>query len=160
MIVNTQPQNYELLLPGDAASLAQIRWVVTRLAHAAGLDTESVDRIEMAVDEACTNVLDHAYKLRKPKPPLHIEISSSAEQFMVDVLDDGEGIDFASYTEPKFPDHWEEGNVRGVGLYLIQKLMDEVHYEQLPNRFNRMRLIKHVNKPSTLSINVLAGPVA
>jgi len=90
-------------------------------------------------------VLDHAYKCRQPTPPLRVEITSNEDHFMVDVLDDGEGIDFASYTEPKFPDHWEEGNVRGVGLYLIQKLMDDVQYEQLPNHFNRMRLIKRIS---------------
>ncbi len=134
--------NYELLLPGNAASLATVRWVVTRLATAAGLPEEAIDHVEVAVDEACTNVLDHAYQAMDPKPPLHIAITTSDDAFMVDILDRGKTFDYGSYTEPEFPDHWVEGHERGVGLYLIRQFIDEVRYETLPGPQNRMRLIK------------------
>lgn len=142
--------NYQLLLPGNATSLAMIRWVVTRLATAAGLSVDDIDRIEVAVDEACANVLDHAYSALNPKPPLQIEISSSDETFTVDIIDRGKRFDFGSYKKPKFPEHWLEGNERGVGLYLIHQFMDDVQYETLPNEDNRMRLIKRL-QPTTVA---------
>lgn len=134
--------NYEILLPGKPTSLAMIRWVVTRLATAAGLAMDDIDQVEVAVDEACTNVLDHAYAAMDPKPPLHIVIDASGDQFIVDIIDRGKTFDFESYTEPKFPDHWLEGHERGVGLYLIHQFIDSVEYETLPDASNRMRLIK------------------
>ncbi len=134
--------HYELMLPGNPSSLAMIRWVVTRLATAAGMSSEAIDQVEVAVDEACTNVLDHAYSACNPKPPLHIQIDSNDERFVVDIIDQGKAFDAETYTEPKFPDHWLEGNERGVGMYLIRQFMDDVQYESFPNVGNRMRLIK------------------
>lgn len=142
MTNNLHKDTYEFLVPGDATSLSVIRWVVTRLARAAGLSPEDVDQMETAVDEACSNVIDHAYKTMDHKPPLHIVIINAPESFTVDVIDEGQSFDFGQYKEPKFPDHWLEGNTRGVGLFLIHRCIDEVEYEKLPNTRNRMRLIK------------------
>lgn len=132
-----------------------IRWVVTRLATAAGLCMDDIDHVEMAVDEACANVLDHAYGAMNPKPPLHIAILANDETFTVDIIDSGKAFDFGSYTEPKFPEHWLEGNERGVGLFLIHQFMDDVQYEKLPNATNRMRLVKR-RQPAEAS-NATAG---
>lgn len=135
--------DYELVVPGHPASLSLIRSVVTRLADAAGLSELEVDRVELAVDEACSNVIDHAYARRDPKPQLRLTIRHSDDAFTVDIIDEGESFDLAHYKEPKFPDHWmEEGHHRGAGLFLINRCMDEVSYEQLSKTQNRMRLIK------------------
>jgi len=137
-------KKYQFIVPGDPKALCNIRWVITRLATAAGLNADQIDQVEVAVDEACTNVLDHAYKTRDPKPPLHLEIQTDDNgSFIVDVLDSGASFDFASYVPPKFPDHWMEGHERGVGLYLISQFMDEVQYNKLDDQTNRLRLIKH-----------------
>jgi len=136
-------KKYQFVVPGDAKALCNIRWVVTRLATAAGLPVENIDQIEVAVDEACTNVLDHAYKSRNPKPPIHLEIQTDEDgTFTVDVLDTGDSFDFAAYVPPKFPDHWIEGHERGVGLFLISQFMDDVQYETLETKQNRLRMIK------------------
>lgn len=134
------------MVPGDANSLAVIRWVITRLALTLGLKPDEVDQIEVAVDEACSNVLDHAYRTLSPKPPLHLEIHLKDTDFIVDIIDQGHSFDYTSYIPPKFPDHWIEGHERGVGLYIIRQFMDEVHYESLPDKRNRMRLIKKVQR--------------
>lgn len=131
------------MVPGATASLAVIRWVVSRLSVAAGLSPTAVDQVEMAVDEACTNVLDHAYADSDPKPPLHVIIENTPDALIFDIIDQGKTFDYPSYQEPKFPAHWLEGNERGVGLYLIHRLMDKVEYENIPHAGNRMRLTKY-----------------
>lgn len=152
--------SHELLLPGNPTSLAIIRWVITRLATAAGLSEEDVDHVEVAVDEACTNVLDHAYRSMDPKPPLHIAVTTSEDAFTVDILDRGTTFNYGSYAEPEFPDHWLEGNERGVGLYLIHQFMDDVQYETLSGHQNRMRLIKRrgAKPPPAIATNVASAP--
>lgn len=129
-------------IPGDPRYLALVRLVVTTLARSAGFAEEDIDKIEISVDEACTNVLDHAYRDAEPKPPIDVEIRSSAGDFIVDVIDCGRPFDFSSYVPPKLPDHWLSGQARGVGLYLIKKCMDDAQYESLPEQRNRLRLVK------------------
>ena len=120
-------------IPGESRFLFLVRTVVTALARAAQLAEDEVDKIEIAVDEACTNVLDHAYRKTHPKPPIDLEIRVSDSQFIVDVIDRGSPFDFKAYVPPRFPDHWMEGQTRGVGLYLIKQCMDEISYDAFPD---------------------------
>jgi serine/threonine-protein kinase RsbW len=133
---------YELQVPGEAKSLALIRMVVTSLAEEAGLPQDEIDKVEVAVDEACTNVLDHAYAECVPHPPVRLHIRTENNEFVVDVVDEGAAFDFERHQTPKFPDHWWGGHTRGAGIFLIKKCMDNVHYDRLPNERNRLRLVK------------------
>ena len=133
-----------LRIPGETRYLALVRTVVTTLARLVGFNDEDVDKIELAVDEACTNVMDHAYRQFSPKPPIEMVIHLSPTQFIVDVIDEGSTFDFAAHETPTFPDHWVAGHTRGVGLYLIKHCMDETRYERLPQNTNRLRLIKNL----------------
>jgi len=133
-----------LNIPGEPQYLSLIRLVTTHLAETAGFAEEDVGKIEIAVDEACTNVIEHAYATLPPKPPIRLEIQATPDQFIVDIVDQGGSFDFDGYVAPKFPDHWNEGHTRGVGVYLIQKCMDEAFYMRLPDQRNRMRLVKRL----------------
>ncbi|MBN2561689.1 MAG: ATP-binding protein [Phycisphaerae bacterium] len=135
---------YELRVPGEAQSLALVRMVVTSLAEAAGLTPDEIGKVEIAVDEACTNVLEHAYRTLSPPPPVDLCIQAGKRQIVIDIIDQGKTFDFGNYVLPKFPDHWNQGHTRGVGLYLIKECMDAVEYERLPDNRNRMRLTKHI----------------
>lgn len=135
---------YELQIPGEPKALALVRMVVTSLAEEVGLPQEEIDKIEVAVDEACTNVLEHAYETLDPRPPVVLNITADDGSFVVDIVDEGEGFDFSAHVLPKFPDHWYEGHTRGVGLFLIKKCMDSVEYDRLPDKRNRLRLIKRI----------------
>lgn len=139
---NTQQEPICLRIPGEAQYLFLVRTVVTALARDAGLPEIEVDKIEVAVDEACTNVLDHAYRNMKPKPPIDLEIHIGEDRMVVDVIDYGKPFDFSRYAPPRFPDHWLDGQTRGVGLYLIHQCMEKVMYETLAASKNRLRLIK------------------
>ncbi|MGD9874910.1 MAG: ATP-binding protein [Kiritimatiellia bacterium] len=134
----------EIEVPGEAHSLALIRMVVTSLAEMAGMDENRIGEIELAVDEACSNVVDHAYRGLNPHPNFNLSVYVEDNNFVIDVVDRGKAFNFSAHILPKFPDHWDEGNVRGVGLFLIRKTVDEVSYEQLPDKRNRLRLVKHV----------------
>ena len=131
-------------IPAESRFLFLVRTVVTALARAARLPEEEVDKVEIAVDEACTNVLDHAYRNTEPRPPIDLEIQTSGEQLIVDIIDYGAPFNFSAYVPPRFPDHWMAGETRGVGLYLIRQCMDETIYDQLPGHMNRFRLIKNI----------------
>jgi anti-sigma regulatory factor (Ser/Thr protein kinase) len=132
-------------VPGETCSLALVRKIVTHLASSAGFPEIEVDKIEIAVDEACTNAMEHAYRAMSPKPHVEIHINVSEGHFTVDVIDRGNTFDFAAYNPPTFPEHWNRGNTRGLGLYLIKQFMDEINYERISDTENRLRLVKHVH---------------
>ena len=136
-------------IPGDTRYLALVRSVIVNAAMASGFADDDVDKIEMSVDEACTNVLDHAYRFATPKPPIDIEVRVSPERLVVDIIDRGVSFDFNAYVPPKFPDHWLRGKTRGLGVFLIKHFMDEAKYERLSATSNRLRLIKNLQQPVT-----------
>ena len=121
---------------------------MTHLAEMAGFTEEDTGKIEIAVDEACTNVIEHAYANMNPKPPIRLEVETLDNRLIVDIVDRGRAFDYDTYVPPKFPDHWNEGHNRGVGLYLIRKCMDDSSYTRLPDQSNRLRLIKNLESTS------------
>lgn len=143
-MITARQEGVALRIPGETRYLALVRMVVTELARTAGFPDFEVDKIEIAVDEACANVMDHAYRNASPKPPIDLDIQFATGRFVVDVIDHGTPFDYSSYVPPKFPDHWINGQTRGVGLYIIRKCMDEALYDQLPDKANRLRLIKRL----------------
>jgi anti-sigma regulatory factor (Ser/Thr protein kinase) len=89
--------------------------------------------------------MEHAYRSLKPPPPVILNIQASEEALTLDIIDRGKPFDFDSYIPPRFPDHWDAGHTRGVGLYLILHCMDDMSYEQLADNSNRLRLVKRLN---------------
>ncbi len=138
---------YELIVPGVPKSLSLIRMLVSTVAESAGLKQEQIDKIIVAVDEACTNVIEHGYKKLKPHPPVEIIIHVDGKDFLVDIVDSGPAFALADRELNKFPDHWMDGqdNMRGAGLYLMMALMDTVDYTKMPDDRNRMRMIKRID---------------
>ncbi len=133
---------YAIEVPGDSRSLSLIRSVVGPLSVLAGFEELQASKIEIAVDEACSNVLEHGYSGVSPKPPIRVEFEVQPEKFCVRIFDQGDPFDFAGHSAPKFPDHWHDGNTRGVGLYLIKECMDEVSYDQFPDQRNCLRMVR------------------
>ena len=136
---------YSISVPGDSSSLSLVRVLITHLAEDIGFPEDDIGQIEIAVDEACTNVIEHAYNSISPKPPVKIDIQTMQDQLIIDILDEGKPFDYSTHIMPTFPDHWNEGNIRGVGLFIIKQCMDESTYTQLPDNTNRLRLVKKLS---------------
>lgn len=80
-----------LTLTAHAESVVLVRHVVGALAEAARMPTARVEDVRLAVTEACTNVVRHAY----PDPPGRLELSATVTpqgELTVVVSDDGQGI--------------------------------------------------------------------
>lgn len=133
---------FELVVPGNPHSLALIRAFVREIAENAGFDDNETSQIEVAVDEACSNVVEHAYAEFEQKPDLVVHVFLQADSFVVQILDEGTSFDIESYEAPTFPAHWEEGHVRGIGVYLMHEYMDTVDFGKSPDKRNQLRMVK------------------
>jgi len=136
-------QARRLTVPGRFEYLAQIAEFVTQTAREAGLTDDDVFHVEMAVDEACSNVIEHAYADKAGE----IELSCAVPEYgrlEIVIHDHGDPFDPESVPEPRVGDSagldsMQEG---GLGLYFMRKLMDEVRFSFAPGHGNTLYMVK------------------
>lgn len=135
------PKNI-LVVSASTENLSTVRSFVAESAKAHGFQEKEIDEIRLAVDEAFTNIIKHAYNFDKEKN-VSLKTGSENEIFWVSISDEGKTYDPSSYKEPNIAERIKEGKRGGVGVYLIKKLMDKVEYSTI-GRVNQIRLIKHL----------------
>jgi anti-sigma regulatory factor (Ser/Thr protein kinase) len=125
-------------IPSDPAALFLVRCLVERLAGRLGFPGEDVSRMTLAVDEACTNVIRHAYGHRTEER-IGLRFLVTDERVEIHVRDFGPPLD-ASKLAPR---DLREVRPGGLGLHLIRSAMDEVHYEAPAEGGCLLRLVKY-----------------
>jgi serine/threonine-protein kinase RsbW len=137
------PQTSSIVVPADVRYLEAVCGFVAKTAAIAGMDEEEISRLELAVDEACTNVVRHAYGCDASKS---YTISCTIEPgvFTVDVLDRGKPFDPGTLPEPDLKAPLENRPIGGLGIYLIRKLVDEMSYSVEPDGLKRLRMVKRL----------------
>jgi serine/threonine-protein kinase RsbW len=133
--------------PGQFDSLAGVGQFVTRAATAAGFDQTAIYAVEMAVDEACTNIIEHAYE-GEERGDIECTCQDSPGELTVTLRDFGRPFDPASVPEPNIHARLEERREGGLGLFLMRKLMDEVHFEFTSDAGNVLTLVKRKERPT------------
>ena len=108
-----------LTVPGRFEYLAQIADFVRLTAQAAGWDEDETFRVQMAVDEACSNVIEHAYGANAQG---EIQISCCVQEqgdLVISVRDTGRPFDPTSVPEPPIGAEVENLSEGGLGLYFM-----------------------------------------
>jgi anti-sigma regulatory factor (Ser/Thr protein kinase) len=118
----------KLTLPARPENVSVIRHVLGAFAEALRLPDELVEDLRLAVTEACTNVVRHAYPVDRPGP-VEILIEPLEESVSVVVSDHGRGIGTSSDTTGP-----------GHGLPLIAAIADEVERGSLPSGGSRVAM--------------------
>lgn len=105
-----------------------------------GFNKQDVADIRLAVDEAYTNIIKHAYNNDEHKT-VDIELGYNSSKFWISLLDTGDAFDPANYSKPDVRKKIKEKKRGGVGVYLIRKLMDDVEY-YTEGSVNEIRMTK------------------
>ena len=123
-------------------NLEQICNYVTHYARQAGLNDTEVYAVQMAVDEASTNIIEHGYGQECPS---RIDITCDVQEdgLKVVIYDDAEPFNPESIPKPEVNVPLEELKPRGLGMFLMEQMMDEVHYQSNPAVGNTLTMIKH-----------------
>jgi serine/threonine-protein kinase RsbW len=116
---------------------------VSEWAQRAGFDEGELYEIQLAVDEACANVVDHAYEGADPGD---IQVSCCVEDgcLTIRVRDWGKGFDLASVEEPDLDAPLEERSLGGLGLFLVRQMMDTVEFTSDPEHGNELKMCKRL----------------
>ncbi|MCC6264933.1 MAG: ATP-binding protein [Bryobacterales bacterium] len=140
-------QSFTLHVPSSNENLAMIRSFVNEIAKRVSLSDEEAALLAVAVDEASANVIEHAYGHDASKQ-VTVRATIDDEQIRIDVIDQGKGFD-PDMIERKDPRLLiKERASGGLGMGLIQRIMDEVKYHVVPGEKNELKMIKKRHKPA------------
>jgi serine/threonine-protein kinase RsbW len=134
----------KLEIKSRTENLAEIREFINSAALEAGLSKEAIDNIILAVDEACTNIIKHAYKYF-PDGKIVLNLKTDKKTFTIEIIDYGTSFEPGLVTHPDLQKYFNEKRVGGLGMYLMKALMDDVRYTTVPGKFNQVSLSKNIN---------------
>jgi serine/threonine-protein kinase RsbW len=134
----------ELIVPGYFENLSYIADFVAQAARQAGLDERAMYGIQMAVDEACTNIIEHAYG-GEGKGSIRLICQNQPEGLQVTIYDQGIPFDPAQVPELNTQAPLDERQVGGMGLFFIYRLADRVEFTFGAPQGNQLILFKRRN---------------
>jgi len=133
-------KEHKLSISASTDELERIRNFVSDHARRFGFKEKDINDIRLAVDEACTNIIKHAYGWKQNKF-IHLQIGMRENEMLVSIIDDGKSFDPDTYSVPSMQDQLDQKKRSGYGILLIRKLMDNVEYRKRKSR-NEIRMIK------------------
>ncbi len=122
-------------------NIPQMVAFVSDAATAAGVHPRRVMHLELATEEAVTNICSYAYEV--PPGRLSIRVSRSADTLRVEFIDNGVPFDPLAADAPDLQADLENREVGGLGIFLIRRLLDEVHYHRRDDQNILSLVIKH-----------------
>lgn len=131
----------KLTVKSKTENLSEIREFVSNAAKDFGFNQSAIENIILAVDEACTNIIKHAYKYNA-EGEIKITIKFKGEKFSIEIRDYGNTFDANTIPPPDLKKYYEQHRVGGLGMFLMKKLMDEVQYDSVPGKYNKVCLSK------------------
>ena len=132
-----------LVLPNDTKQLRQLTAFVQEICASIGLDEQLTKKINLAVEEAVTNVMLYAYP-PGVKGDVRIEMRANDLQLMFNIFDSGAPFNPTTVPDADVTLPLEQRHKGGLGIFLIRKLMDHVSYERIDD-CNELVLIKRLD---------------
>jgi serine/threonine-protein kinase RsbW len=126
---------------GRFESLAGIRKFVSEAASNAGFNDKDIYAVELAVDEACSNIIEHAYG-GEGKGEIICTCNDINNGLEIILRDDGKRFDPEGVSPPDFSVELDKLEPHGAGLYLIRNMMDDVDFKFSKDAGNELRMVK------------------
>ena len=110
-----------------------------------GINEEMIYDLQLAVDEACTNIISHGYADLDPGSII-LDLDVDPDRLTIILTDFGHAFEPNSTPIPDVDAPIEERELGGFGLFFIQQSVDEMDYEATEDG-NKMILTKYLSKP-------------
>lgn len=133
----------ELTIKSKTSYLNKVRDFISGEARNFGFSDEEVNKITLAVDEACTNIIKHAYQYAG-NHPIHLRLKARNNTFEIMIEDRGLPFEPESIKMPDMKEHIKSYKRGGFGMYLMKSLMDKVEYKIQPGIKNKVILTKYL----------------
>ncbi|HEY3227515.1 MAG TPA: ATP-binding protein [Planctomycetota bacterium] len=134
-----------LTVSNDTRHLLAVRDFTGRMARQGPLPPEEVHKITLAVDEAVTNIIEHGFNQgEKGSIEIEAEWEGEKEKFRVTIRDSARVFNPDSIPSPDVQEHVKAGRKKGLGLFLMRQIMDEVKYRYKDGQQNELTMVKYV----------------
>lgn len=131
---------YRLTITSQTNRLNDVRRFISEKAREHGFSDDDINKITIAVDEACTNIIKHGYNF-SPDHFIDIEIHRDATDFEIVISDSGKQFDPKSIETPDMKEYLSHYRRGGLGVYLMKRIMDKVEFNFQRDR-NILRMVK------------------
>jgi serine/threonine-protein kinase RsbW len=131
----------KISIPSELQYLKSIRKFVRDIISERQFKKVTVEQIVLAVDEACSNIIEHSYKM-DPSKSLSIKINCDEDKSTFVIEDNGIGLNSVKYKKLDLNKYIKKRREGGLGRYIIENVMDEVKYKRLKKK-NRLSLVKY-----------------
>ncbi len=131
----------QLRFPARAAELKRIREAVRESVEGCGCNAKSTADIVLAVDEACQNIIRHAYRGDSDNV-IELEVEHRGDSLVFSLTDHAPEID-PNRVKPRDLDDLRPG---GLGTHFIRRVMDEVEFlRPASGTGNLLRMVRRIN---------------
>jgi len=131
----------KMTFPARFEFLDEIREFVAQVAREGGFTEKEIYSIQLAADEAASNIIEHAYE-GISNADLDIACDMQGEMIIITMRDTGASFDPSKVKQPNLKADLSERQIGGLGLYLMRKIMDEVRYVSDAKTGNLLTMIK------------------
>ncbi len=127
--------------PAQFEFLDEIREFVAQVAHEGGFSEKEIYSLQLAADEAASNIIEHAYE-GVSNAEIDIVCDMRGDTLFITMHDTGIPFDPSSVKQPNLKADLSERQIGGLGVYLMRKLMDDVRYESNSKTGNLLTMTK------------------
>jgi serine/threonine-protein kinase RsbW len=131
----------KLVVAGRFKNLDTIARFFAEAAQTAGLDERAIYAVQIAVDEACSNIIEHAYG-GEGDDPIECSYQITDCGLVIILHDYGTPFDPNRIPNPALDTALEDRTVGGLGVYLIRQVMDQVRFESTADAGNILTMVK------------------
>ena len=126
--------------PGRYDSLEKIAELVQQAAQELGLDSCAAYAVETAVDEACSNIIEHAYG-GENKGKIELTYSIEGNELIITLRDNGKRFNPKRVSSPNLNAPLKNRQAHGLGLFFMRQWMDEIRFERVKG-YNVLTMVK------------------
>ncbi|MCX5800743.1 MAG: SpoIIE family protein phosphatase [Candidatus Eisenbacteria bacterium] len=125
-------KRFNLEIPGEERYLVQVREFVDKVCAELNVASTATNAMKLAIDEASTNIIKHSYRSKKGSIKVTV-VASGSNRLTISLTDNGESFDLQKVRVPDLRRYVATGRKGGLGLFLMNRLMDDVNYNVTPS---------------------------
>lgn len=133
--------HYEIPLAPDPAEIPRVIDWIGECCAGEGVASDLVFKITVALEEAVTNVVNHAFAGIAPPHAIRLRLEVGAEMIAAEIIDNGRAFDPLAQPHPDLSLPIAERAIGGLGIHLMRAMMDRIEYRRRNGR-NHLRLEK------------------
>lgn len=144
---------FSLNLPKDSTSVPVVRRISREALSSLGVGDRCISEIEVALSEACTNVLKH---VEGTEEAYEVTVEVNEKLCEIRVIDTGSGFDHESEGR-SHADHAAEG---GRGIFLMRAMVDNIEFTSAPESGTIVRLTKKLDLDDDSVLSKMIAPAS